>query len=322
MERPRLTLACGSYDRIDPLRDGTVRPQGIDLEVVTVDDPRELFDRVVAGDAFDLAEMSSAEYITMTSTGTSAFVALPVFTSRVFRHSFICCNTAAGIHTPKDLEGRRIGVPLYTMSAAIWCRALLRDDYGVDLSTITWVEGAIDKPGSHGTPKTSSLAKPTKIEANRSAYSLSELLERGEIDAVLGALMPTNFGVASNIVRLFPNYRAVEKDYYLRTGIHPIMHLIVIRKRVFEAHPWIAGPLRAAFEEAKQRALQRLYYTGAPKTMLPFLHAEVEETMAIFGRDPWPDGLEANRRALEKAISSMLEDGVITRPVALEELFA
>jgi 4,5-dihydroxyphthalate decarboxylase len=318
----KLQFVCGSYDRIEPLRDGSVRPEGIDLDVVTIDDPRELFDRMMSRDEFDVAEMSSAEHFAMTSRDESPFIALPVFTSRCFRHSFMCTNVNAGIKTPKDLEGKRIGVPLYSMSAAIWCRGLLRDDYGVDLSGVTWVEGSMDHPGSHGQARQHALTKPTRIETNLSDLSLSGLLASGAIDATIGALMPTNFGSDTNILRLFPGFRATERDYYIRTGVHPIMHLVVIRRQVYERTPWIARSLFTAFGRAKRKALDRMFYTGAPKTMLPFLHAEVEETRAIFGDDPWPDGVAANRKTLECAVRYMLEDGLIETPPDLAKVFA
>lgn len=322
MPNLNLRFACGSYDRIEALKDGSVRPEGIDLDMAVFDDPRALFDRMTASDEFDVAEMSSAEHIALTSTRSSPFIALPVFTSRVFRHSFICYNAASGIREPKDLEGKRIGVPLYSMSAAIWCRGLLRDDYGVDLAGVTWVEGSMDRAGTHGAPRRHSLAVPTRIETNSSPHSLSELLASGELDATLGALMPSNFGADANIRRLFQNYRGAERDYYVRTGIHPIMHLIVVRRRVFETNPWIAASLYKAFERAKYLALQRMFFTGAPKSMLPFLHAEVEETQSLFGPDPWPDGIEANRKTLDKLVEYMRADGLITRIPGLNEIFA
>lgn len=321
MQNVKLTLGCGWYDRTEPLAHGWVKPAGIDLRIETVEDPRELFDRLVAQREFDIAEFSSSEHISMTVRGASPFVALPVFTSRAFRHSFICINTEYGIAKPKHLEGRRIGVPLYTMSAAIWCRGLLRDEYGVDLSNVTWVEGAMEKPGLHGTPKEHALAKPAKIVGNKTGKSLSQLLENGEIDATLGALMPTGFGQRPNIARLFPDFRRVEIASYKSTGVHPIMHLLVMRRDLHEREPWIAQSLARAFDEAKRKALARLYFTGAPKSVLPMLHAEVEETRAIFGEDPWPDGVELNKPTLERMLTYMLEDGIITRRPTYDELF-
>ena len=317
----KLTLGCGWYDRIEPLRNGVVAPDGIALSVETVEDPRALFDRLMRDEIFDLAEFSMSEYVTLTARGDSPFVALPVYTSRAFRHSFICINTGAGIRSAKDLEGRRIGVPLHTMSAAIWCRGLLREEYGVDLSGVTWVEGAMEKAGTHGTPKRHQLAKPTRIEHNTSGLSLTELLERGDIDATLGALMPTSFGESPSIARLFPDFRATEIASYKASGAHPIMHLIVIRRSLLNSHPWVADSLTKAFRQAKELALHRLFYTGAPRSLLPMLHAEVEETQAIFGKDPWPDGVAANKPTLDRLLTYMMEDGIITRRPSYDELF-
>lgn len=317
----KLFLGCGWYDRTEPLRNRTVQPRGIDLRVETVDDPRSLFDRLTTSRGFDVAEFSISEYIKAVAEDHCPFIALPVFISRMFRHGFICINAASGIRKPKDLRGRRIGVPLYTMSAAIWCRGLLRDEFGVDLSEVTWVEGAMDAPGSHGVLKDHALHRPAKIERNTSDLSLTELLERGEIDATLGALMPSTFGSNPGIVRLFPNVRSTEIASYRATGIHPIMHLLVVRREVVKSAPWVLDALQQAFLEAKSRALERLYFTGAPKSMLPLLHAEVEETRAIFGHDPWPDGIEANKNTLERLLTYMLEDGIIERRPTLNDLF-
>src|SRR5262249_39291581 len=155
-----------------------------------------------------------------------------------FRHGFIFCNRNSGIRTPKDLEGRRIGIPLYTMTAAIWIRGLLQHEYGVDLSQVRWVQGALKKPGAHGRPTVPPLIRPPRIEANGSGKSLSRLLADGEIDAVFGSRLVEGFGTNPDIQRLFPNYRELEKDYYRRSRIFPIMHLVVIRRDVHEAHPF------------------------------------------------------------------------------------
>ncbi len=291
------------------------------MEVLTVDDPRMLFDRVTAENDLDLTEMSLSEYITMVSEGRGSLVALPVFTSRVFRHSFICGNLNKGVRQPKDLEGRRVGVPLYSMTAAVWCRGLLRDDYNVDLSGVTWVEGSMDQPGSHGRAKERAFHKPLRIEPNATSCSLSQLLEAGAIDATIGALMPQGLGTSGQIARIFPNFREVERDYYERTRIHPIMHLIVAKRALIERNPWMYRALLDAFRDAKHLALARMRYTGAPKTMLPFLHAEVEETLQLFGEDPWPDGVDQNRATLNKAVEYMTFDGLIDRAPSLDELF-
>ena len=316
-----LTFGCGWYDRIEPLRNKTVVPDGINLEIETIEDPRLLFDRLAKQGDFDLAELSMSEYVAMTAEEKSPYMALPVWTSRCFRHSFICINTNAGIKHPKDLEGQKIGVPLYTMSAAIWCRGVLRDEYSVDLSKVTWLEGAMERSGFHGVAREHNLSVAKQIIHNHSSKSLSDLLDEGAIDATLGALMPTNFGVSANVARLFPDYRAVEISSYRKTGVHPIMHLVVIRKSTLEKYPWIVEPLMNAFREAKEQALARIFYTGALKSMLPMLHAEVDETRQIFGDDPWPDGVDANRRTLDRLLSYMIEDAIITRRPSMDELF-
>jgi 4,5-dihydroxyphthalate decarboxylase len=322
MANLKLNFGVGWYDRIEPFMHGTVKPEGIDLNVNMMLDPRLLFDRLMTTKDFDMAEFSISEFTHLTSRGTCPFVALPVFISRSFRHGFICVNTKAGIKTPKDLEGKRIGVPLYTMSAAVWCRGVLRREFGVDLSNVTYIEGAMEKPGLHGAGVGSPLLKPVNIQVNKTGKSLTELLETGEIDATIGGIMPTTFGKSPNIARLFPDVRATEIASYKATGAHPIMHTLVVRREVFEKNPWIAEPLIKAFAEAKKLALQRLFFTGAPKTMLPMLHVEVEDTKIIFGDDPWPDGIEANLPTLREFMHHMYDDGLIDRMIDPYELFA
>ncbi len=321
MSKLPLTLACGPYDRIEALRTRKVLPEGIDLTVQVFEDPRTLFDRVMSGEGFDCAEMSTSEHIANTVLGTSPHVALPVFPSRVFRHGFIVVNKRAGIRTPKDLAGRRIGVPLHTMTAAVWIRGMLEDDHGVDLSGVTWVQGAVQRPGSHGDPNPPPLLKPIKIEINRSQKSLDDLLVEGSIDAILGAVLPPSLGKHPDIVRLFPDHSAMERDYYRRTGIHPIMHLIVIRKPVFEANPWIAKPLYRAFAAAKTEAWKALGHTGAPRTMLPWLLDEVASTRDVFQGEPFAYGLEKNRITLETLVRYLHRHHMIARLPAIEELF-
>src|SRR5713101_3527337 len=185
--RLRLTFACGNYDRMAALRTGDVRVEGIDLDYIAIDSPREIFDRMGGREEFDVAEFSSSEFISRFSRGDCPFVALPVFPSRVFRHSHIYINKRSGIRSPKDLEHKRVGVALYTQTAAVWIRGHLTHQYGVDLSTIRWVEGAVEKSGRHGNPSAPLLLKPAAIERNDSGQSLSELLAAGEIDALAGA---------------------------------------------------------------------------------------------------------------------------------------
>ena len=319
--KPKLTLACGPYDRMEPLRKGEVVPEGIDLEVISIKSPRELFDRVMSGEKFDLAEMSTSEHIANTVLGTSPHVALPVFPSRVFRHGFIVINRHKGITSPKDLAGKRIGTPLYTMTASVWIRGMLEDDHGVDLSGVTWIQGAVEKAGSHGNPHPPPLLKPVRIEINTSPRSLDDMLCDGEIDAYLGATLPPSLGKNPNIARLFPDSRAAEREYYRRTGIHPIMHLITIRKETYEAHPWIARPLFDAFCKAKRIAWEDLSFSGASRVMLPWVPDDVAEVYEVFGGEPYAYGLEPNRVTLETLVGYLHRHDMIARRPDLSDLF-
>jgi 4,5-dihydroxyphthalate decarboxylase len=321
MANQKIAFASGLYDRFLPLYTKQVEPDGIDLEFTVIDNPREIFDRMAGGLEFDACEMSGTEYITHLATGDSPFVALPVFASRMFRHGFITINTKSGIKTPKDLEGRRVGVQLYTMSAAMWIRGMLQHDHDVDLSGITWVQGSINSAGTHGTPTVLPLLKQPDVVNNESDRSLSQLLEDGEVDAILSAQLPTGLGTNPDIARLFPDFRAVEADYYTRTKIFPIMHFVVIRRDVYDANPAVAGALYDAFCTSKDIALERMKYTGALRYMMPFLPDDLDEIDRVFGGDPWPYGIEANRPTLEAEIQYLVEQDYIAAPMAIEDLF-
>jgi 4,5-dihydroxyphthalate decarboxylase len=314
----RLTFACGIYDRTDALRTGDVGVEGIDLNFLAIEAPREIFDRMGGRQEFDVAEFSSSEFISRLARGGCPFVALPVFPSRVFRHGYIYINRNAGIAKPQDLAGRRIGVPLYTMTAAVWIRGHLAHQYGVDLTTIRWVEGATNEGGRHGDPSAPALLKPARIEHDEKGRSLRDLLVSGEIDAVASSQRPLPH---PDIAPLFPDSRAVERAYYRATRIFPIMHLVVIRRDVYERHPWIATSLYKGFVEAKAKALARLRKTGAHPSMLPWVHHDVEEINEVFGGDPYPYGIEPNRPTLEALVRYMAEQHFIPQPIPIAELF-
>jgi 4,5-dihydroxyphthalate decarboxylase len=317
----KLTFACGLYDRMLRLYTGEVQPAGIDLTFLANDEPRDIFDRMGGKLEFGASEMSSSEFISRFTTGQSPFVAIPAFASRVFRHGFIFYNRKSGIRTPKNLEGKRIGVPLYTMSAAIWIRGLLQHEYGVDLSQVRWVQGALKKAGSHGSPTVAPLLKQPTLEVNSSGKSISKLLADGDIDAVISSRPVDGVGTNPDIVRMFPNYREVEKDYYRRTGIFPIMHLVAIRRDIHEAHPFVAQSLYDALCESKDRALAQMKERGALRYMLPWLPADMDEIDDVFGGDPWPYGIEANRPTLEALVQYMVEQHFIAKPIPIEDLF-
>jgi 4,5-dihydroxyphthalate decarboxylase len=306
---------------MEAIRDGEVRLEGIDLTCITLKSGRDVFDRMVGGREFDVAELSASEYISLSGAGDERFVALPVFPSRVFRHGYIFINTRAGVCAPKDLEGKRIGLPLYTQTAAIWARGHLQHQFGVDLTRVRWVEGAVEKGGGHGRPHAPPLLQPARVERNESGLSLGTLLERGEIAALIGSRKPEGFGRHPDIARLFPDYRALERKLYETAGIFPIMHLVAMRRDLHERHRWIASSLYKAFVEAKQRALARMRYAGSLAVMLPWLMAEIEEIDAVFGGDAWPYGIAPNRATLQALIQYMVEQHFIAKAIPLETLF-
>jgi 4,5-dihydroxyphthalate decarboxylase len=248
MSRLRLSFACCRYDRTEAIREGSVAVEGAELISITLKSGRDVFDRMVGGREFDVSELSASEYITLVGRGDCPFVALPVFPSRVFRHGYIFINRRPGVRTPKDLEGRRVGLPLYTQTAAIWARGHLMHQVGVDLDSIRWVQGAVETAGAHGKPHAPSLLRHVAIEQNTSGTSLADLLAKGEIDALIGSRRPGTLGRDGDVVRLFPDYRALEREFYRTTGIFPIMHLIVIRRELHERHGWLATSLYPMFD--------------------------------------------------------------------------
>jgi 4,5-dihydroxyphthalate decarboxylase len=321
MANLKMTFACGPYDRMEALRTGEVKPEGIDLEFVAIRSPRQIFDRMAGRQEFDASELSASEYVSQVGRGDCPFVALPVFPSKFFRHGFVFYNRRTRIRAPKDLEGKRIGVPLYTQTAAVWIRGMLTDDYGVDFGGVHWVQGAVEKAGSHGTPSAPPLLKPVKIETAPRDKSLSDMIESGAIDALLGSRGPEPLSAYPSVARMFPDYRQVEKDYFRRTDICPIMHLVAIKRDVYEKNKWIAASLYKAFEESRLRALADLTYPGALRHMLPWLAADLEEIDEVFGGDPWPYGVERNRATMETLVRYLVEQDFIRKLIPLDDLF-
>ena len=320
MSRLPLTFACGLYDRVVALANGTVPVDGVDLNFINIDSPREIFDRMSGSQEFDASEYSSSEFISRFAAGQCPFVAIPIFPSRSFRHGFIAVNRKF-VRTPKDLEGKRVGLPMYTMTASIFIKGLLQHEYGVDLSKIEWVEGQINGGEAHGAPTTMPLVKPVAIERNQSGKSLSTLLEEGSIHATIGTGLPNALGRNPDIERLFPNYRELERDYYRRTRIFPIMHLVAIRRDVYERNPFVATSLYKALNAAKELAITKMRAVVSLRYMLPWMGSDVEEIKEVFGGDAFPYGLEANRPTLEALVQYLHDQHLIAKPVKLEDLF-
>ena len=317
----RLTLACWDYDRTRALMDGTVRPEGIEL--VYLNQPvEETFFRMIRYREFDCSEMSLSSYVASLSSEDPAFIAIPAFPSRFFRHSCIFVSTESGIRQPADLKGKRIGVPEYQMTAPVWIRGILSDDYGVKVTDVEHFSGGEEEPGRDEKLKLS-LPPHIRLKAIPVDKTLSRMLAEGELDALVTARAPSTFHKEPDKVkRLFPNYVEVEKEYYRRTKIFPPMHTVVIRRDVYASNPWVAQSLHKAFTEAKARAYALYNQTAALPAMVPWLVAEMEETRREMGDDWWPYGLEPNRKALETFLRYHHEQGLSQRRLEPEELFA
>ena len=320
MSKLRLTFACGLYDRMLALHTGDVQPEGIDLNYLVMDESRQIFDRMSGGQEFDLCEYSSSEFITRYAAGNSPFVALPVFASRVFRNGYIWVNRKA-VKTPKDIAGKRVGVPLYTQTAAIYMRGLLQEDLGVDLSGVTWVQGAVNTAGTHGNPTVLPMVKPVPIEINKSGKSLGDLLAENDIQAILSTNTPDSRRRSPDVQRLFPDFREAEADYFRRTRIFPIMHLIAMKREVYEKNPFIATSLFKAFNQSKDVAWRKMRAVQTLRYMLPWLPADLDEIDDVFGGDCWPYGIEPNRPTLEAMVRFMVDQGLIAKAIPIEDLF-
>ncbi len=316
MEKVTLTLAIGNYDHVRDLTDGQVSVQGAKLIVLNLP-PEEVFYRFTLHREWDLSEMSMGSYVSMLSQGDTSITALPVFVSRVFRQSMIYVAQGSKITRPEQLKGARVGVPQWTQTAAIYSRGYLAHEVGVPLDSIDWVQGGVNQPGRIEKMK---LKLPPGIRYRGSPErSLSDLLLAGELDAVLSARPPNKLG--NGIRRLFEDYERVEEDYYRKTGIFPIMHVLVIRTELLGRYPWLAMNLYQAFEEAKRRCLERYQDITAAYAPMAWLSAYAERMKTLFGEDFWPYGLDRNRRTLEAFLRFAYEQGVCHREVGTQELF-
>jgi 4,5-dihydroxyphthalate decarboxylase len=317
--RLHLTMATADYDHIRDLVHGVVRADGIALTPFVLE-VEEIFHRFIKHLEWDISEVSFAKYTSLTAQGGVSMVAIPVFPSRVFRHSSLYVRTDRGIAGPKDLEGRTVGIPEWAQTAGIYARGLLAEYYGVDLTKIRWVQAGVNQPGRAEKVELK-LPPGIRYEA-RPDSSLSELLRTGEIDAAMSARVPAAFAERQpNIARLFPDYRGEEMRYFEQTGIYPIMHTIAIRRAVFERHPWVAMNLFKAFEEAKRRSAERVADVTAARIPLPWSAALAAEFAQKFGPDLFPYGVEANRPTLDAFCRFAHDQGITQRKLAPDDLF-
>jgi 4,5-dihydroxyphthalate decarboxylase len=318
MSKLSLSVAVGPYDRTRALVDGSVQIDGVEPACMTLS-PEEIFFRALRHTEFDICELSLSSFTVKTSQGGGPYVGVPAFVSRAFRHTAIWVRTDR-IKKPEDLKGKRVGVPEYQLTANVWARAILQDDYGVTPSDIHWIRGGIedaDRPEKI----TISLPKDVRLDHAPEGKSISRLLADGDIDGFIAPRPPSLPKNTPNVGWLFPDPVATAKDYFKRTGIFPIMHLVGVRRTIAEQHPWLPGAVFKAFSEAKDKALALLGDTSATKVTLPFIEERLAETRALMGEDFWAYGLEANRKTLEVFLKHHHAQGLSSRLVTPDELF-
>jgi len=321
MNTLELSLACCDYDRCRAVLDGRVGVDGCRI-IPTALEPEEAFHRAFKFQEFDVTELSLSSFTMLTSRGEAPYVGIPAFVSRLFRHSGIYIRTDRGIDRPEALAGRTIGLPEYQITATVWIRGILEDEYGVDVRKVAWRQGGLEDPGR---TERSNLKLPPEIDLKPipADRTLSEMLETGEIDAMISARAPSCFlRGAPNVARLFPDYRSAEQDYFRRTGIFPIMHIIGVRRSIYERHPWVAVNLLKAFMQAKGIAMYELSQIGHLFASLPWSVYERDQTVALMGEDFWSYGLAENRKVLDTFLRYHHHQGLSSRLVSAEELFA
>ncbi len=321
MSRIQLSCACWDYDRTRPLMDRRVQPEGIDLDIEVLR-PGQTFQRMLENKEFQVCEMSLASYTILRSRGDCPLIGIPVALSKIFRHSCIYVRRDAGITKPEDLRGKRVGTPQYSATGIVFMRGMLQHDFGVAPEDMHWFIGGLNKPGEKQRLAVN-LPPNLKHEFLPAGQTLENMFQSGDIDVLLANQIPNLFMQGSPLIaRLFPNYREVEQEYFLRTGIFPIMHMVVLRDDVYRDHPWAAASLYKAFCEARDLAIEGLYDTDALRLSLPFLLDHMEETWRVFGKDFWRYGVEANRPTWEAICQYLFEQKLAPRLISAEEMFA
>jgi 4,5-dihydroxyphthalate decarboxylase len=319
MARLDLSVAVGDYDRTRALIDGTVAIDGVDPIYMTLG-PEEIFFRAFRATEFDICELSLSSYTVKTAQGNSPYIAVPAFVSRTFRHTAIYVRTDR-VKKPADLKGRKVGVPEYQLTANVWARALLDDDYGMKPADIHWIRGGIEHAGR---PEKLAIKLPPGVRLDNApeGATISGLLEAGEIDGFIAPRPPTLVEKGHpNIGWLFPDPVSVAKDYYKRTGLFPIMHVVGIRRELAERHPWLPGAVFKAFEQAKEVAVTKLSDTSSTKVTLPFVEEALRDARALMGEDFWSYGVDKNRKTLDYFLGQHHAQGLSSRRVSVDEMF-
>ena len=314
-----LSLACQDIDRTRAVIDGRAAIEGCRVNVITAK-PEEIFQRAFRHQEFDISELSLATHLITTARGNGPYVAVPAFVSRAFRHSSIYVRKDAGIDRPEALKGRKVGVPDFQQTAGVWARGILADEYGVDRRDIQWRMGGLEAPGRDARVPLE-LKNDIRIEPIGPTQTLSQMLEDGELDAVIAPRPPKAYG-GNGIARLFPNVREAEEAYFRKTRLFPLMHVIGIRRDLAERHPWLSVNVYAAFRQARAAAMESLKRVDTPAVTHPWIAEEVARVKAVMGEDYWPYGIEENRKELDALMRYAAADGLIGAPVPLERLFA
>jgi 4,5-dihydroxyphthalate decarboxylase len=319
MARLQLSVAIGDYDRMRPLVDGAVQIDGVDPQYMLLD-PEEIFFRAFRHADFDICELSMSSYSVKTAAGDCPYIAVPVFPSRAFRHTSVYVRTDR-IRTPADLKGKRIGVPEYQLTANVWVRLFLEEDHGIRPSDVTWVRGGYEQAGR--VEKISLTLPPdVRLESAGPGETISGLLASGGVDAVIGPRAPSCFDRGHlDVGYLFPDPQRVATEWYRRTGMFPIMHLLGIRRTLAETHPWLPAAVVKAFEASKAVALAKLGDTSATKVTLPFVEEQLRAARDLMGADFWSYGLEPNRTVLQRFLQRHHDEGLSSRLLQPEELF-
>ena len=319
MAKLNLSIAVRDYDRTRPLSDGLVQIDGVEPVFMALD-PEEIFFRAFRHAEFDICELSLSSFTVKTARGDCPYIGVPAFVSRAFRHTSIYVRTDR-IKKPADLKGKKVGVPEYQLTANVWARAILQDDHGVKPSDIHWIRGGLEQAGRLEKIAIT-LPKDVRLDNAPEGRTLSSMLEAGEIDAFIGPRVPSCFSRGHpHVGWLFPDPVAAATDYYKRTGIFPIMHIIGVRREIVAQHPWLPAAVLKAFERSKAIALEKLSDTSSTKVTLPFIEERLMEARALMGPDFWSYGVGANRKTLETFLRHHHAQGLSSRPVTVEELF-